>query len=151
MAAVFGRFLLRTGNTGRRLFLARCRGGFFFFPFCFMPDGSVWRHQGDDTGLVSFCSAQKQSPSEKEKKQLEWFSPLNKGVVLVLFLHMAFSKPRMKITLIRRFFGETKSQSKEKGVVARILLLEACLDHYIMSFFFLLFLLLVFQCFIFTW
>lgn len=40
-------------------------------------------------------------------------SPVNKGVVLVLFLHVVFSKPGMKITLIRRLFGETKSQRKE--------------------------------------
>lgn len=77
----------------------------------------------------SFLSeVHRSNPLLKGRNSWNRLNPVNKGVVLVLFLHMPFSKPGMKKTLIRRLFGETP-----RGVVTRILLLETCRYRWITS------------------
>lgn len=141
MAVVFGRFLLWTSNPKRRLLLARCQGG-SFFPLSVFCQKSLC---GGTTETIpgSFLSeVHRSSPLLKGWNSWNGLNPVNKGVVLVLFLHMAFSKPGMKISLIRWLFGETKSQRKENtersgNKDSVFLLLKTCLYHHIMSWIFL--------------
>lgn len=103
MAAIFGRFLLRTSNMGRCLFLARCRRWLFFSPSVLCQKTLCGGTTETIVGSF-FSEVHRSSPLLKERNSWNGLSPVNKGVVLVLFPHMAFSKAGMKINSDKKAF-----------------------------------------------